>query len=118
MITYLVKISLALKPFYKFITLLAIVLIANILYQLVFSVMPSASESTGLRLNFLVLAWLALVNLMIQVFSRPPSASKNNTSFLTKIKNKFYYGFYYVLSLVFILISIAVILLSFRMLRV
>lgn len=52
------------------------------------SVISSEAESNEVRLNFLALAWIALVNLMIQVFCRFPT------------------------------ISIAVILLSFRMLRV
>lgn len=117
MMTYLAKVSVALKPFHKLTYLLAIMLIANIVYQLIFSVMPSAVESTEVMLNFLALAWLALVNLMIQVFSRLPVASKNKASFLTRIKSKFHHGFYYILSLVFILISIAVIVLSFKMLR-
>ncbi|MDX2368585.1 MAG: hypothetical protein QNK36_09330 [Colwellia sp.] len=118
MITCLVKISLALKPFHKFTYLLAIMLIANIVYQLIYSVMPSVAESNEIRLNFLALAWLALVNLMIQIFSRVPIASQSKTSFLAKIKNIFHRGFYYLLSVVFIVISIAVILLSLRMLRV
>jgi hypothetical protein len=118
MITSLVKISLALKPFNKFIYLLAILFIVNIGYQLVFSVMPSVAESNKIMINFLALAWLLLVNLMIQVFSQLPVASQSKTSFLARIKNKFHRGVYYLLSLVFIVISLAVILLSFRMLRV
>ncbi|WP_136037965.1 hypothetical protein [Candidatus Colwellia aromaticivorans] len=117
MITFLVKLSLVLKPFHKFTYLLAIVLIANIVYQLVFSVMPSATDSNEIMLNFLALAWLALVNFMIQVFSRIPVASQSKSTILVRIKNRFHQGFYYLLSLVFIVISIAVILLSFKMLR-
>jgi len=118
MITCLVKISLALKPFHKFTYLLAIVLITNIVYQLIFSVMPSAAESSEIRLNFLALAWLALVNLMILIFSQVPIVSQSKTSLIARIKNRFHRGFYYALSCVFILISIAVILLSYKMLRV
>ncbi len=118
MITYLVKISLALKPFNKFTYLLAIMLIANIVYHLVFSVIPSEAESNEIRLKFLALAWIALVNLMIQVFSRFPAISQSKISFSARIKNTFYRGLYYLFSLAFIAISIAVILLSFRMLRV
>jgi hypothetical protein len=118
MISYLIKISSVLRPLHKFTYLLAIVLIANIVYQLVFSVMPSVDESNELMLNFLALAWLLLVNLMIQVFSRLPVASQSNTSFLARVKNKFHRGIYYLLSLIFIVISIAVILLSLRMLRI
>lgn len=117
MIKYLVKISLALKPFYKFTYLFAIILIVNIVYQLVFSAMPSAAGSNEIMLNLLALAWLALVNLMIQIFSRAPAALLNKSSILTRIKNRIHRSFYYLLSFVFIIISIAVILLSFKMLK-
>jgi hypothetical protein len=118
MIAFLVKVSLVLKPFHKLTYLLAIILIANITYQLVFSAMPSLAESNEIRLYILVLVWLALVNLMIEIFSRIPVVSLRKMSFLIRMKNKVHRGLYYVLSLIFIVISIAVILLSFRMLRV
>lgn len=118
MITCLVNISLALKPYHRLTYLLAIMLVANIMYQLVFSGMPSSVDSNEIRLNFLALVWLALVNLMIHIFSRVPAVYQNKMSFLTRIKNKIHRAFYYGLSLVFIVISIAVILLSLRMLRI
>jgi hypothetical protein len=93
-------------------------LIANIIYQLAFSVTPSAAESNEIMLNLLGLAWLALVNLMIQVFTRVPVASHSKMSFLARIRNRLHRGLYYALSFVFIVMSIAVIVLSFRMLRV
>jgi hypothetical protein len=118
MISYLIKISSVLRPLHKFTYLLAIVLIANIAYQLVFSVIPSVAQSNELMLNFLALAWLLLVNLMIEVFSRVPVVLQSKTTLLARIKNKFHRGLFYALSLIFIVISIAVILLSLRMLRI
>lgn len=115
--TSLTRISLALKPFHQFIYLLAILLIVNIIYKLVFSVTPSAAESNEIMLNFLALAWLALVNLMVQVFSIIPVASSSKASFVARIKNRLHRGFYYLLFFVFISISLAVIFLSFKMLR-
>ncbi len=118
MITFFVKISFVLKPFYRLTYLLAILLIANIAYQLFFSVMPSAAESHEIMLSLLALTWLALVNLMIQIFTRIPITAQNKISFFARIKNTLHRGLYYLLSFVFIGISIAVILLSIRMLRV
>jgi len=117
MITFLVNAALALKPFYKFTYVLAIVLVASIVYQLFFSVMPSFAESNRIMLSLLALAWLALVNLMIQLFSRLPIALQSKSSILARIKNSFHRGLYYVLSLVFVVISIAVLLLTFKMLK-
>lgn len=115
--TSLTKISLALRPFHKFTYLFALILIANITYKLLFSVMPSTVESNVVMLNFLALAWLALINLMIQVFSRAPNVSLSKTSILARTKNKLHRALYYILFCVFIIISIAVTLLSFKMLR-
>jgi len=81
MIKFLVKISLALKPFYKVTYVLAIILIVNIVYQLVFSALPSAAESNEIRLNLLALAWLTLVNLMIQIFLELQSLCKRKALF-------------------------------------
>jgi hypothetical protein len=58
------------------------------------------------------------VNLTIEIFSRAPVISSHQISFLTRIKYTIHRGLYYVLLFIFIIISIAVILLSFRMLRV
>lgn len=118
MITCLVKIALALKPFHKFTYLLAILLVAHIAYHLAFSITSSGEESSNLMLSLLALAWLALVNLMIQIFSQVPVVLKSKSSFLARIKNRFHQGICYFLSLVFIALSIVVILLSFKMLRV
>jgi len=113
---YLVKISLALKPFHKLTYVLAILLIASIIYQLAFSAVPSPTESNKIMLCLLALAWLALVNLMIQVFSRVPITQQNKNSIVARIKNRLHRGLYYLLSVLFVAISMVVILLTFKML--
>jgi len=115
---YLTKVALALKPFHKFTYLLAAILVANIIYQLAFTIAPSAVEPIDTMLNLLALAWVVLVNLMIQIFSQAPVILESKSSFWARIKNRFYRGVYYTLSLVFIVISFAVIFLSFKMLRI
>jgi uncharacterized membrane protein len=118
MITFLVNVAMTLKPFYKFTYLLAIVLVVSIVYQLFFAVTPSVAESNSIMLSLLALVWLALINLMVQIFSRVPAALRNNSAILARIKNTIHRSLYYLLSLLFITITIAVILLSLRMLRV
>jgi len=68
-------------------------------------------------LCLLALAWLVLVNLMSQIFSQVPITSQDKQSLLTRVKNIFYRGFYYMLSLVFAAISMALILLTYKMLK-
>jgi hypothetical protein len=60
---------------------------------------------------------LALVNLMIQVFSRVPITSQNKSSIVVRIKDRLHQGVYYLLSLFFVVISMAVILLTYKMLK-
>lgn len=117
MIKFLTNISLALLPFQKLFYLLAIVMIGSTLYQLAFSAVPSLSQSNALMLSLLALAWLALLNLMIQVFSRIPVALQNKKSLLLRVKHAFHRGIHYVLLLIFVAISIAVLLLTFKMLK-
>jgi hypothetical protein len=116
--TFLVKISLALKPFHKLTYVLATVLVASIVYQLIFLDGPQAEESNKVMLSLLALAWVALVNLMIQIYSREPVISPSKSSLLERIKNKLHRGLYSALSFIFIGMSIAVIVLSYKMLTV
>lgn len=113
---YLVKISVALKPFLKLTYVVAIMLIAIIVYQLVFSPATNYVESNVIIVNLLALTWVALVNLMIQIYSQVPNTSQNKPSLLTRIKTVFHRGIYYVLSLLFFVISMAVIILTFKIL--
>lgn len=118
MMTFLVKISLTLKPYHKLTYVLATIIVASIVYQLVFSDVPKATESNKLMLSLLALAWLALVNLMIQVYSSVPVVSQSKISILARFKNRLHRGLYYALSFVFIVMSTVVIILSYKMLTV
>ena len=118
MISLLVKISTALKPFHKLTYLLALLIIANVAYQFLFSSLPAQPQDKETMFSFLALVWLALINLMLNVFTQIPSNNKNEQFILTRIKNKLNRMFYYMLSLVFICLSIALIILSLKMLRV
>ncbi len=113
---YLIKAAVALKPIQKLTYLLAIILVVNIFYQLIFAALPSELESNELRLNFLALIWIILLNLMIQIYSRMPIASQSHRFALAKIKDKIHRGFYYLLSFIFLIITVAVIIVSFKML--
>jgi hypothetical protein len=115
--SYLIKAAVALKPIKKFTYLLAIILFANISYQLMFAALPSEMESNELRLNFLALIWIILLNLMIQIYSRMSITIQRRRSSLAKIKDKIHRGFYFLFSFLFIIITMAVIIVSFKILR-
>jgi len=69
-------------------------------------------------LNLLALAWLGLINLMLHLFPQISENKKKEYSGFAKIINIFRLFYHYVLSVVFIGLSIAIIILSFKMLRV
>lgn len=118
MISLLTKISTVLKPFHKLTYLLALLVIANLLYQLLFSPEPSKIEDKGAMLSLLALAWLALINLMLHIFAQVPEKQQIKQTLFIRMKAKLNQGLYYMLSLVFIGLSIALIILSFKMVRV
>jgi len=117
-ISFFVKISTALKPFHKLTYLLALLIIANVAYQFLFSSMPVQPQDKEAMFSLLALVWLALINLMLHVFTQVPENKKKEQFIFARIKNKLHQLFYYLLSLVFIGLSIALIILSLKMLRV
>ena len=118
MIPIFVKLSIRLKPYYKLIHLLALLVIVNLLYQFLFSTEPSQIEDKGAMLSLLALVWLALINLMLNIFTQTPEKQQKEQSLIIRIKTKLNHMLYYILSLIFICLSIALIILSFKMIRV
>lgn len=117
MVALLIKVSSVLKPFHKLTYVFAFVIIANVLYQFLFIVEPSEFHDKKMMFSLLALAWLALINLMLQVFTRIPDSKKTHTNFFVNVKNKLHQGVYYLLSLVFFTLSMTLIILSLKMLR-
>jgi len=117
-IPLLVKLSTALKPFHKLTYLLALLIIANIVHQLFFPTIPAQAEDKETMFSLLALVWLALINLMLHVFTQLPENKVNEQHFFARIKNRLIQMFYYLLSLVFIGLSITLVILSLKMLRV
>jgi hypothetical protein len=115
-ISLLVKLSKALKPFHKLTYLLAFLIIANLAYQFLFSSIPTQPENKEAMFSLLALVWLALINLMLNVFTQIPERKREKFIF-AKIKSKLHQLLYYLLSLVFICLSIALIILSLKMVR-
>jgi len=117
-ISLLIKISLKLKPYHKITYVLAFLILANLVYQLIAPLGEIKDEGGGAMFSLLALAWVALINLMLHIFTRIPEKTGNRQSFFTKIKNKLHQCLYYVLSIVFLGLSVALLILSVKMLRV
>ena len=115
MISSLVKIAIVLKPFHKFTYLLAIIIIVHMAYQFLLVSEPSQPQDQSAMFSLLILIWLALINLMFQVFTRIPEKSTKNQRLFSRMKSKLHQGVYYILSLIFIALSVVLIILSFKM---
>ena len=118
MISLLTKISRVLKPFHKLTYLLALLVIVYLLYQLLFLADSSKEGDKGAMLSLLALSWLALINLMLHIFAQTPEKQQIKQTLIIRMKAKLNQGLYYMLSLVFIGVFIALIVLSFKMLRI
>ncbi|MBL4941639.1 MAG: hypothetical protein JKY81_08240 [Colwellia sp.] len=117
MFSLIVKLSIALKPFHRLTYLLALLIIVNLAYKFLFSSEPIQATDKAAMFSLLALAWLVLINLMLQVFTRIPERIQTKQSFFVRIKNRLHQAVYYVLSLLFIGLSLTLIILSIRMLR-
>lgn len=118
MIPILVKLSIRLKPYYKLIHLLALLVIVNLLYQFLFSTEPNRIEDKGAMLSLLALVWLALIHLMLNIFTQIPEKKQKEHSLIIQMKAKLNYMLYYILSLIFLCLTLVLIILSFKMIRV
>jgi hypothetical protein len=118
MITFLVKLATTLKPYHQFTYILATIMIVNVGYQLLFSETPAQPANKDTMFSLLAIAWLALINLMLQVFTKTPDESQGALSILAKVKRRLHNMLYYILSVVFIGLSISIIILSIKMYRV
>jgi hypothetical protein len=118
MISILVKVSNTLKPFHKLIHFIALIIIFKILYQFLFTTEPANPGNKEGMYSLLVVIWLLLINVMLHVFTKIPEKKSKAPFILSRIINKLHYFLYYILSLLFIGLSVTLIILSFKMMRV
>ena len=117
MIALFNKVAIKLQAFRKSIYLIALLVIANIVYRLIFAPQAVTLDNSITMLNLLFLAWLALVNFMLHAFATCSDESPQKNSLLTRIKNKLNQWFEYFLAILFVGLSLTVIFLSIRMLK-
>jgi hypothetical protein len=112
------KIALRLQPYRKFFYLIAALLMGNIGYRLLYFSSINQFNDSVTMLNLLALVWLALLNLMLNIFTYPQQSVKVNTNLFQRFKNKLNQWLEYLLAIILLLLTVAVILLSIKMIRV
>ena len=119
MLGLLSKLSVKLKPFRKLTHLLSVIFISVIIYQL-FGV-PSNQvhlNSPYAMLSFIACIWLLLINLLISMFANIPTANTRGIGMIARFKIKALRIFYRLLALLFITLTLVIIFLSVRLLRI
>lgn len=118
MLEILSKISIKLQPFRKLSYLLAALLISVIVTQLLQT--PSQTQSTNpyAILSFVACIWLLLFNLLLALFYNIPRVDENSKGMFVRIKIKMLRSLYHLLALLFIGLTLVIVFLSVRMLRI
>lgn len=114
---YITKLTISLQPYRKLLYFFALLLITNICYRLYYSSITQFSDSATM-LNLLLLVWLALLNLMLTIFTNTENQENGKLSIIKRLKNKLNQWFENLLALAFIMLTFAVILLSIRMINI
>jgi hypothetical protein len=117
MIVWLHSISSTLYIYRRFIYLISLLLIINIIYRLIFLPSTDPIDHDITMLNLLSLAWLALVNFTLHAFVKSKQQSGRKIFVLSKLKAMFKKWLDYLLLLLFSVLSLGILALSIRMLR-
>ena len=93
-------------------------LLGFIAYQLLFAQIQVNANDDALKLSFLAFLWLLLLYALVNTFSGMPSALKPEVSLLANLKGKISRFAMWLLSVLFILLTLAILMISSRMLNV
>ena len=118
MLEILAKLSGKLLPFRKLIYLAMIILVGVIITQLLQAPSPSKPSNAVSILSLVGLIWLLLFNILLSTFHNIPRVDDDTKSRLTLFKIKVKRGVFHVLALLFVGLTLVIIFLSVRMLRI
>jgi len=118
MLEILVKLADKLHPFRKLIYLLAALLVGVIVTQLLIKSSPEQSSSSYAMLSFMGVIWLLLFNILILLFHNIPDHNEESKGVLSRVKIKIQRTFYHFFALLFIGLTLMIVFLSVRMLRI
>ena len=117
MLELLAKLATKLQPFRKLSYLLAVILVGIIFSQLQQTTSQQPTSPYAL-LSFIACIWILLFNILLSLFDNIPSGSSNSHGLFVRFKIKVQRRFYHFLALLFIGLTLVIVFLSLRMLRV
>ncbi|GAW96046.1 MULTISPECIES: hypothetical protein [Colwellia] len=118
MLELLAKLASKLQPFRQLSYLLAAILVGLIFSQLQQSTSQQQPTSPYALLSFFGCIWLLLFNILLSVFVNVPSINTASTGIFSRIKNKVQRSLYHLFALLFIGLTLVIVFLSWRILRV
>ena len=117
MLDLLAKLATKLQPFRKLSYLLAVILVGIIFSQLQQTTSQQPTSPYAL-LSFITCIWLLLFNILLSLFDNIPKINTDSPGIFIRIKLKVQRSLYHILALLFIGLTIVIVFLSLRMLRV
>ncbi|KGJ96121.1 hypothetical protein GAB14E_0068 [Colwellia psychrerythraea] len=118
MLNFLGDIATKLQPFRRLSYLLAALLVGFIITQLLKVPSQNQVAVSCEILSFVGCIWLLLFNILLSIFQNIPSEDNCSLGFLARVKIKTQRFFYHLLALMFITLTLIIVFLSFRMLRI
>ena len=118
MLEILAKLSGKLLPFRKLIYLAMVLLVGVIISQLLQIPSPAKPSKAFSILSLVGLIWLLLFNILLSTFHNIPRIDDDTKSRLALVKIKVKRCFYHFLAILFIGLTLVIVFLSVRMLRI
>ncbi|PKI16916.1 hypothetical protein [Colwellia sp. 12G3] len=118
MLEILAKLSTNLQPFRKLTYLLAVFLVGIIVTQLLQTPSSTQLNNPFAMLSFVGIIWLLLFNILLSLFHNIPSIDEGSKGMFTHMKIKVQRSFYHLLALLFIALTLIIVFLTARILRV
>jgi hypothetical protein len=118
MLEILVKIAEKLQPFRKLTYLLAALLVGIIITQLLTTPSSAQSSNAFAMLSFIGVVWLILFNILLSLFHNIPVHNAESKRVFSTVKIKIQRSFYHFFALLFIGLTLLIIFLSIRMIRI
>jgi uncharacterized membrane protein len=118
MLEILVKIAEKLQPFRQLTYLLAALLVGIIITQLLTTPSSAQSSSSFAMLSFIGVIWLILFNILLSLFHNIPAHNEESKGVFSCVKIKIQRIFYNLFALLFIGLTLMIVFLSIKMIRI
>ncbi|PKG85727.1 hypothetical protein CXF85_02745 [Colwellia sp. 75C3] len=118
MLEILVKLSAKLQPLRKLTYLVMALLIGIIVTQLLETPSPFPSKNSYAMLSFMGIIWLLLFNILLSLFHNIPTLDVGSKGIFKRVKIRVQRSCYHLLALIFIGLTLVIVFLTVRMLRV